>query len=110
MDRRPPPRTQLGARLRTHPVRGLRSVDAERLPLDRLWRVILRRAAHRIPAEEVTADLAPLRPLTLDPAELVLEAPSAEAVERFRLHLGSIYAATAEVIGPRKLTVQPRTG
>src|SRR5262249_32724028 len=71
--------------------------------LERAWRAILERVGERVGARDLDELLRPLRPVTLTPAELRLQAPTRLVmlcVNEFLLP--QLRHAVSEVIGPRQ--------
>lgn len=84
--------------------KGLRSAPTQ---LERVWREVQERLALRVSANDHRDLLRPLRPLTLNAAELRLEAPSRLVAACVQDHyLAQIREVVSEIIGARQVTLE----
>jgi chromosomal replication initiator protein len=75
--------------------------------LDRSWQRVLERVAERVSADNLAQLIRPLRPLTLTPAQLRLEAPNRLTLVCINdNYLGVLSACVADVLGPRQVVLE----
>ena len=75
--------------------------------LERTWERILERVSERISGEDLTQLIHPLRPLTVSPSQLHLEAPNRLVLVCVNdKYLPVLQACVADVIGPRQVVIQ----
>jgi len=73
---------------------------------DRAWDRILDRVAERVSSDDLTQLIRPLRPLTLTPSQLRLEAPNRLSLVCITdKYLEVLRECVASVVGPRQVII-----